>query len=142
MPLGNARKKSREAVVMTSSLSFSNNLKSYKNMRYYQIVRLANESPDQEEFNRVHKLVRRGWLRKAVEYLQQWNYGGENIGTALCMGDVYNTPTDDRERTDRVIYRDRDGSCLCYCNPCRNGGYEAYYLTAALVEENIFSFAS
>lgn len=105
-------------------------------MKYYEIVRLDNQGFDQECFEHVKKLVRRGWKRKAVEYLKQWDYGGENIGPAQYNDRVWDTPSDNRERTDKVIYQ-IDGYYLCAANPNVNGGYEAYYLTAKLPEEDV-----
>ena len=101
---------------------------------FYEIIRLTSDSPDREDFDAVMKLIRRGWFRKALDYLSQWDYGGENYDTARVYGRLYDTPTDPQEPSDRVLY-ERDGYNICYCDPSRNGGYEAVYLTAPVPEE-------
>ncbi len=104
--------------------------------KFYEIVRLEEEGPDREDYAHVHRLVNRGWVKKAIEYLSQWDYGSENVGTALYLQRVWDTPTDSRERTDYVV-RSLKGYHLCAANACRNGGYAAYYLTREIPESEI-----
>lgn len=96
---------------------------------FYEIVRIENSGPDRETFETVMKLVRRGWFRKALQYLSNWDYGEENYRTARYLGHVWNTPTDSAEGTDKVLY-EHDGYNICYSDPSINGGYEALYLKA------------
>ena len=103
---------------------------------YYEIIRLDNQQADQETFREVKRLVKRGRLHKAINYLAQWDYGPENIGPARYLERIWETPTDGREKTDQEIKVTRDGRYhLCMADPTRNGGYEAYYLTSPLSEE-------
>lgn len=99
--------------------------------RFYEIIRLDNQGFDQDCFEEVRRLVKRGWLRKAVEYLAQWDNGGENIDTAEYLERVWDSPSDPREKSDSVIY-EMNGYHLCHSDPSRNGGYEAFYLMAEL----------
>lgn len=102
-------------------------------MRYYEIIRLDNQGFDQECFDTVKKMVDRGWNRKAVGYLQQWDYDGENVASAEYAGRIWDKPSDTAEKTDKVVY-EMDGYFLCAAQPHLNGGYEAYYLTTKLPE--------
>ena len=95
---------------------------------YYEIVRLENQGPDREEFETVSKMIDRGWVNKAHNYLQQWNYGGENVSAAISLGTMRSTVTD--FHSDRVVktVSFSDGS---RCHLCATGGldgYEAVYL--------------
>lgn len=104
--------------------------------KFYEIIRLDNQGFDQEDFETVRKMVKRGWVRKALEYLKQWDNGGENIDTAEYLERVWSTPTDEREKRDSVL-RSEGGYNLCASDPAYNGGYEAYYLTAEYVPESL-----
>ncbi len=103
--------------------------------KFYEIVRLEEQGPDNDLFTKVKKLIDRGWVRKALEFLLNWDYGEENIGTAEYLGRIWNGPTDDRETSDRVIRRDGD-TYLCECVGWKNGGYSAFYLTREFETEN------
>lgn len=100
---------------------------------YYEIVRIEEQSPDWDIFDMLKKWTDRSWTRKALRYLANWDNGSENIGTAQYLGHVWNTPTDDKERTDRIL-REENGYFLCVCDGNRNGGYYAFYLTAKIPE--------
>lgn len=104
-------------------------------MKYYEIVRLTSDGPDHTDFETVKKLIDRGWNRKAVDFLSNWDYGDENIDAARCLGTVRSTPTDEREQTD-VEVATYGTYHLCMCNPSRNGGYEAVYLVGECDEED------
>lgn len=106
------------------------------NIMFYEIVRHDNQGVDQECFREVKRLVGRGWFRKAIEYLLQWDNGSENFATAKYWNRVWDTPTDSLERSDREIYTSSDGFYhLCMADPSINGGYEAYYLSTAVPAE-------
>lgn len=102
--------------------------------KYYEIVRIEESGPDGADYGILKRLVSRGWLRKAVAFLAQWDYGTDNIGTAEHLGRVWGTPTDPLEPTDRVL-RTEGEYHLCETDPSRNGGYAAFYLTAPVPED-------
>ena len=104
--------------------------------KFYEIVRLDNQGSDQTDFEEVKRLVRRGWLHKAVKYLEDWDYGGENIDTAEYLGRIWDTPSDPQESSDSVLLS-KNGLHLCMSDPSRNGGYEAYYLVGETEKEEI-----
>lgn len=96
-------------------------------MLYYEIVRLdTNEPGDREDFETVRKMVRRGWTRKAIEFLSNWDYGGENLDSARALGEMRDTILDNRSSYDRIVATDGDYA-LCESH-CPTGLYEAYYL--------------
>ena len=95
-------------------------------MRYFEIVRLENQGFDQEDFQTVKKLVDRGWVNKAHEFLQQWNYGGENIAAAMANGTVRDTVLDEDADTVVKSFPFSDGTY--YLCKAKDRVYEAYYL--------------
>ena len=99
--------------------------------KYYEIVRFANQWPEMEEYETIEKLIRRGWYRKAIEYMSQWDYGDENISAAIARGETRDSVLD--ETKDSVLY-ERDGYSICSAH-CPSGLYDAYYLVAAIPEE-------
>ena len=106
-------------------------------MLYYEIVRIdTNHSEDAETFALLDKLVRRGWTRKALETLTDWDYGGENIDTAMALHALRDTPTE--ESRDSVI-REEDGYMLC-ASHCPSGLYDAYYLVRGISALALASF--
>lgn len=111
-------------------------------MKYYEIIRLSNQDAD-ECFEEIKKLVNRGWTKKAMEYLQQWDYGEENIGPARVYDKVWDTPTDARSPHDRVLremtFHHLWGDQTQYLCVSRSwdGLYEAYYLTASITDEQL-----
>lgn len=113
-------------------------------MRYYEIIRLSNQDTDPAAFNYVRNLVRRGWLSKAMTYLQEYDYGGENVDTARVYGRIWDSPTDPAERGDTVIRYDdikgREETSRQYLveSSSADGLYLAYYLTGELPDEELF----
>ncbi len=105
-------------------------------MLYYEIIRLdTNQPSDRETFEQVKKWVKRGWTKKALEHLAEWDYGHENIDTARANGTIRNTILDDREHGDRII-KEQDGYFLCEAS-CPSGLYEAYYLVRGILAEGL-----
>jgi hypothetical protein len=102
-------------------------------MKYYEIVRIANEGPDQETFQDIHKQARRGWYRKVVEYLSNWDYGDENLTAAISLNELRDNVLD--SPGDNVLYEKGDYT-LCKANDI-TGIYEAYYLVKAVNESEI-----
>ena len=102
-------------------------------MKYYEIVRIANEGPDQETFQDIHKQARRGWYRKVVEYLSNWDYGDENLSAAISLNELRDNVLD--STGDSVLYEKGDYT-LCKANDI-TGIYEAYYLVKAVNESEI-----
>lgn len=98
-------------------------------MKYYEIVRLANQWPE-TDYEEVENMIRRGWLKKALEYMSNWDYGGENIGAALALGQMRDTILDDKSTGDKIIY-EKDGYYLCEAH-CPSGLYDAYYLVRGI----------
>ncbi len=106
-------------------------------MLYYEIVRVdTNQPEDSETFQTVDKLVRRGWTRKAVDTLAEYDYGDENLSAARALHALRDTPTD--EQSDTVI-REEDGYTLC-ASHCPSGLYDAYYLVRGVSALALASF--
>ena len=100
-------------------------------MLYYEIVRLdTNEPGNREDFETVRKMVRRGWTHKAIEFLSDWDYGGENLDRARALGEIRDTILDNRSTNDRIVVTDGDYA-LCESH-CPSGLYEAYYLVRGI----------
>ena len=95
-------------------------------MKYYEIVRLANTWPDMGEYEDVDKMVSRGWLRKAMRYMSEWDFGEETLSEAISHKRLRDTPEDKASINDKVIYQ-KDGYFLCESH-CKSGLYDAYYL--------------
>ena len=95
--------------------------------RYYNVVRLENQGPDQVDFEIVKKMVNRGWVNKAREFLAQWDYGDENIATETAYGRIRDTVTEEKGDTVVRTFSFSDGSAchLCHAEDCV---YEAFYL--------------
>ena len=104
-------------------------------MRFYEVVRIANAWPETQNFDSLKKLIDRGWFRKAVAFLSDWDYGGENIDAARANGTVRDIITDPAEPSDKVIFQD-DHYWLCQ-SYCPSGLYEAFYLVAAVSEDDL-----
>lgn len=104
-------------------------------MKYYEIVRLANQWPDMGEYEEVKKLLNRGWNRKALDYLSNWDYGEENIGTAIALGEMRDTILDPLSRGDRIVY-EKDGYHVCESH-CPSGLYDAIYLVRGVDESDL-----
>lgn len=103
-------------------------------MLYYEIIRLdTNQPSDRETFEQVKKWVKRGWTKKALDYLTEWDYGAENINAARANSNLRDTILDDREHGDRII-KEQDGYFLCEAS-CPSGLYEAYYLVKEISDE-------
>lgn len=100
-------------------------------MLYYEIVRLDDQnSVDADLFDTVRKMVRRGWLKKAMDFLSQWDYGNENLAAAHALGEIRDTITDPLERSDRILRQDGDYA-LCESS-CPSGLYNAFYLVCGV----------
>ena len=100
-------------------------------MLYYEIVRLdTNEPGNHEDFETVRKMVRRGWTRKAIEFLSNWDYGGENLDRARALGEMRDTILDNQSTNDRIVATDGDYA-LCESH-CPSDLYEAYYLVRGI----------
>lgn len=104
-------------------------------MKYYEIVRIADCWPEMDEYEKVHKLITRGWLRKALLYLCEWDYGGENLDAARVHGALRDSPLDPGSIKDKVLYR-KDDYLLCEAN-CPSGLYQAYYLVKGVDEKEL-----
>ena len=102
-------------------------------MKYYEIVRIANEGPDQEIFQDIHKQARRGWYRKIIDYLSSWDYGNENLAVAISLDGLRDKVLDFHR--DSVLYEKGDYT-LCKANDI-TGIYDAYYLVKAVNESEI-----
>jgi len=93
--------------------------------RWYEIVRIDNQGGDTEDFEKLSTWHRRGWNRKILRHLTDWDYGPENYGAAKTYGNIWDTPTDPREN-DRVLAAEKK-YVLCHANSGQ-GVYEAFYL--------------
>lgn len=94
--------------------------------KYYEIVRFANTWPEMDEYEKVDRLVSRGWLKKAIRYMAEWDYGGETLDAARVHGYIRDTALDRTSTGDRILC-ETDGYTLCYAH-CKSGLYDAYYL--------------
>lgn len=92
--------------------------------RWYEIVRIDNQGGDPEEFEKLSAWHRRGWNRKILRHLTDWDYGPENYGAAKTYGNVWDTPTDPKEK-DSLLAAEKDYA-LCHAKSA--GVYEAFYL--------------
>lgn len=98
---------------------------------YYEVVRFDNQGNDSEEFEKVKKWYERGWKKKIIAYMSEWDYGGETIDAARYNENIYLTPTDYREK-DTLVQTNRNGYNLCHAE---SGIYEAFYITKEITEE-------
>ena len=100
-------------------------------MLYYEIVRIDTNHPeDKETFEQIDKMVRRGWTKKAMEYLAEWDYGEDNLDAARANKEIRKSVLDDRSHGDRIIRA--DGSYALCCARCPSGLYDAYYLVCGI----------
>ena len=112
-------------------------------MRYYEIIRFSNQDTDKEAFEHVRNLVRRGWTRKAMSFLQEYDYGEENMDVARVYGNIWDSPTDPGEKRDTVIRQETvhccSGSATQYLveSSSSQGLYLAYYLTGTLEDREL-----
>lgn len=96
-------------------------------MLYYEIVRLDTNQPSNRElFDRVDKMVKRGWTGKALEFLAEWDYGGENIDAARANRAFREDILDSPGQGDSILKKDGPYT-LCKAH-CPSGLYDAYYL--------------
>lgn len=93
--------------------------------RWYQIVRIDNQGGDSEQFEKVSAWHRRGWNRKILRHLTDWDYGPETYGAAKTYGNIWDTPTDPKEN-DSLLAAEKDYA-LCHAESA-GGVYEAFYL--------------
>ena len=98
---------------------------SIRRKQWYEVVRIANDGNDHEEFDKISKWNSRGWNKKILRHLTQWDNGAENYGTAKHFDKVWDTPTDPREN-DRVLTAEKN-YVLCHAYS-GFGIYEAFYL--------------
>lgn len=107
----------------------------FEEMKFYEIIRLESSGPDTNDFTAVKNLVKRGWLRKALEYLSEWDYGSENIAAAVALGKMRDTVTDPigSHNSESVLYK-QNGLYLCQ-SACPSGHYNAYYLVGGISEQ-------
>ena len=105
-------------------------------MKYYEIVRLANTWPDMGEYEDVMKLLKRGWYRKALDYLIEWDFGEETLGRAIAFNEVRDSVLDEA-KNDNVTY-ERDGYYICESH-CPSGLYDAVYLVKDVTEKELAS---
>ena len=103
-------------------------------MLFYEIIRIDNQ-PAYEEFETIKKMVRRGWTRKAIDFLSDWDYGNENIDTAMALGTMRDTILDNKSTCDHIIAT-KGNYTLC-ASQCPSGLYEAYYLVSSISEEKL-----
>lgn len=103
-------------------------------MKYYEIVRLEGEGCDTSDFDVVKKMVNRGWLRKALEFLKDWDYGTESLAAAISLGKLRDTVVDPlgNKGSEHILY-ERNGLHLCEA-ACPSGLYNAYYLVGECPE--------
>ena len=112
-----------------------------KAMRYYEIIRVSNQDIDKSTFENVSRLIRRGWIRKAMKCLQEYDYGGENLDVARCYGRIWESPTDPETPHDTILRTETVSGCHCDStqflikSSSSDGLYLAYYLTATLSQE-------
>lgn len=107
--------------------------------KYYIIVRIDNNGFNQEDFLLLKKWYNRGWYRKMLQYLQNWDYGEENIGTAMYNDDIWDTPCDPQAPSDKIIYQNLCGDqFLCHSEDLV---YEAFYLVGVTtIEDFVFAY--
>lgn len=92
----------------------------------YAIVSLSShDMTNLDDFLAVDNRINDGRYEQAMEYLLQWDYGGENLDSARVYDRLYPGPTDSREPSDKVLLT-RDGYHLCFSD---SYAYKAYYLT-------------
>lgn len=96
-----------------------------RHKRWYEIVRFDNQGYDTDEFEKISAWHRRGWNRKILRHLTDWDYGPENYGTAKTYGNIWDTPTDPKEK-DSLLAAEKDYA-LCHAESA-GGVYEAFYL--------------
>lgn len=92
--------------------------------RWYEIVRIDNQGGDPEEFEKLSAWHRRGWNRKILRHLTDWDYGPENYGAAKTYGNIWDTPTDPKQN-DSLLTAEKDYA-LCHAESA--DVYEAFYL--------------
>lgn len=102
-------------------------------MKYYEIARFSDQWPEMEEYNEVNKMVSRGWVRKAIDYMSNWDYGSENIATAISLGTLRENVLDTQDDT---ILKQMNGYYLCK-SECPSGLYNAIYLVREIDEQEL-----
>lgn len=108
-------------------------------MLYYEIVRLDDQnSVNADLFDTVRKMVQRGWLKKAMDFLSQWDYGDENLAAAHALGEIRDTITDPLALRFDSNLRQEGNYALCesHCS----SGYNAYYLVCGVSSATLDSF--
>ena len=96
--------------------------------QYYEIVRFSTQDTEKEEYETVRKWVDHGMYLNSIDYMSQWDYGGENIDTARCFGKIWPTPQDPREHSDKVLIEEGNYH-LCLAD---STNYKAIYLSKTL----------
>lgn len=104
-------------------------------MKFYEIVRFSDQWPEMEEFETVKKMIDRGWFHKAVAFMSDWDYGGENIDVARSYDKLWDSPTDPQEPGDKVLYQSGD-RYICQ-STCSSGLYTALYLVGVVSEAEL-----
>jgi hypothetical protein len=101
-------------------------------MQYYEITRFADAWPDMGEYEEVDRMVKRGWLRKAMRYMSEWDFGQETLDAARSHKGIRDSVMDKNSPRDRIIYS-KPPYYLCESH-CKSGLYDAYYLVAEVPE--------
>jgi len=104
-------------------------------MKYIEIVRFSDSYPEMDEYQHIDKLVRRKWYRKAIAYMADWDYGGENIDTARAYNRIHDTIAQTLGPTERVVHQ--NGNYFLCSAHCRSGLYDAYFLVKQVDESEL-----
>lgn len=94
---------------------------------YYEIIRLSDQDPDTECFEAADRLADRGHFRKALKYLSEWDYGGENIDTARVYKTFRCSILDPMSPSDTILHEDRNEDHPVTLCESHSMLYNAYY---------------
>ena len=108
-------------------------------MKYFEVTRFSDQDMNQDDFREIKKLLARGWTRKALQYMLNWYYGGENLDVARVYGKIWDSPTDPNEPSDSIVRQETyEDTTFFLCEASdRSGFYHAYYLSASVSEQDL-----
>ncbi len=104
---------------------------------YYEIIRLSDQDTDLECFEAAYRLADRGHFRKALKYLSQWDYGGENIDTARVYKKFRCSILDPMSPSDTILHEDRNEDHPVTLCESHSMLYSAYYTVGKVPAELI-----
>lgn len=102
---------------------------------YYEIIRLSDQDTDPESFEAADRLADRGHFRKALKYLSQWDYGGENIDTARTYKTFRCSILDPISPSDTILHKDRNKDNPVTLCESHSMLYNAYYTVGQVPAE-------